>query len=84
MWLTDIKIAIIEKDSDRLDKLLEEMPNFETNEDIQEAMYLLREAAGLIYELQDKTSLSMKKMKKHMDFVNSTQAPAYSKLDIKS
>ncbi len=84
MWLTSIKIAIIEKNTDKLNLLLDEAPEFENKQDMEEAMYLLREAAELVYKLQDETSVSMKQMKKNMDFLKSTQPNTSNRLDIKS
>jgi len=84
MWLTKIKIAIVEKNSDKLNLLLDEVPKFENKQDMEEAMYLLREAAELIYTLRDETKQSMKQMKKNINFLNSTQAPALNRLDLKS
>ena len=84
MWLTNIKIAIVEKNTDKLNFLLDEAPKFENKQDMEEAMYLLREAAELVYKLQDETSVSMKQMKKNMDFLKSTQPNTSNRLDIKS
>ncbi|MEA3371345.1 MAG: hypothetical protein U9Q40_08385 [Campylobacterota bacterium] len=84
MWLTNIKIAIVEKNTDRLNNLLDEVPKFENKQDMEEAMYLLREAAELVYKLQDETTESMKQIKRNMDFLKSTEAPRTAKLDLKS
>jgi len=40
MWLTNIKIAIVEKNSDKINHLLNEVPQFENKYDMEEAMYL--------------------------------------------
>ncbi|MCK4737710.1 MAG: hypothetical protein KAT10_04050 [Sulfurimonas sp.] len=84
MWLSKLKIAIVEKDTDVLDKLLDEVPKFTDVADAKEAMYLLREASILIHTLKDETSSSIKQIKKNIDFLSSTEAPKISKLDIKS
>ena len=84
MWLNKLKIAIVEKDTDVLDKLLDEVPKFTDITDTKEAMYLLREASILIHTLKDETSSSMKQIKKNIDFLRSTEAPKISKLDIRS
>jgi len=84
MWLTNIKIAIVEKNTDKLNFLLDEAPKFENKQDMEEAMYLLREAAELVYKLQDETSISMKQMKKNMDFLKSTASKPLNTFDIKS
>ena len=84
MWLTNIKIAIVEKNVDKLDYLLDEVPQFENKYDMEEAMYLLREAAELVYTLKDVTEHSMKQMKKNINFLKSTQSPTPNKLDLRS
>ncbi|MFK5937006.1 MAG: hypothetical protein QM497_01305 [Sulfurimonas sp.] len=84
MWLTKIKIAIVEKNSEKINLLLEEVPKFESTQDIEEAMYLLKEATQLISTLKDDTKQSMIQLKKNINFLKSTQAPSANKLDIKS
>lgn len=83
MWLTNFKIAIVEKDSPKIKKLLSTMPQFEKRDEVEQAMYLLKEASKLMHKLKDETSITMKKMQKHRDFLNSTQAPQINKFDIK-
>ena len=84
MWLTSLKIAIVEKNTDKINKLLDELPQLEDKADIEQAIYLLREASELVHTLKDKTSASMKQMKKNIDFLKSTQVQTTNKLDIKS
>ena len=84
MWLTNIKIAIVEKNIDKLNLLLDEAPKFESRQDMEEGMYLLREASELIYRLKGETSASMKQMKKNIDFLNATEHKVSNRLDIKS
>ena len=84
MWLTKLKIAIIEKDTDALDKLLDQSPEFKSKKEMIEASYLLKEALEIVSALKDETSLILKKIKKNRDFLDSTQAPIATKLDIKS
>ena len=84
MWLNDFKIAIIEKDTQKIDKLLDETPKFTELKDMQEASYLMREAFELIHKLKDETGATMTQLKKNMDFLDSTQlAETQNRLDIK-
>lgn len=82
MWLTNLKIAIAEKDSAKLEKLLEESPTFSSVEQMQEALYLLKSAALLVYGLRDETALAMQQLKKNIDYMNATGASSKGKLDI--
>jgi hypothetical protein len=84
MWLNSLKIAIVEKDTEKLNKLLDNLPKLEKKEEIEEAIYLLKGANEMVSNLKDKTSASMKQMKKNMDFLNSTQSANTSRFDIKS
>lgn len=84
MWLNKLKIAVIEKNTRNINELLDDIPKLENNQDIEEALYLLREAAELIYTLKDETSLSMAKMKKNISFLRSMENAPKNKLDLKS
>jgi len=85
MWLNKLKIAIVEKDTQNIDKLIDTMPEFSNKDDAQSALYLIKEAAKLMYGLRDETAIKMKKLKKHIEFLDSTNAPIdNSRLDIKS
>jgi len=83
MWLNKLKIAIIEKNVDLLSELADNIPELTDAKDIQEAIFLLREASELVHTLKDKTSNSMKQIKKNIDFLRSTEIPTSKKLDIK-
>ncbi|OIP53448.1 MAG: hypothetical protein AUK54_08930 [Helicobacteraceae bacterium CG2_30_36_10] len=84
MWLTKLKIAIVEQNTDLIDKLLDEVPKFSNVEDAQKAMHLLREASILLHTLKDETSENMKQIKRNTSFIKSTQPQLDSKLNIKS
>jgi len=84
MWLTSLQIAIVEKNTDNIDDLVNNMPKFDNVKDMQTASYLLKEAAVIIYTLQDETKKTMNKMKKNLKFLESTQEKPTSKLDLKS
>jgi len=83
MWLDRLKIAIVEKNTDALEKILNESPKFNTKKEMIEASYLLTEALTIVTTLKDETSLILKKISKNIEFLASTQAPAITKLDIK-
>jgi hypothetical protein len=83
MWLTKLKIAIVEKNPDALNKLLDEIPQLENQKEIEEAVYLLKEATALMESLRDETKASMKQIKKNLDFLRSNDIPTSKKLDIR-
>ncbi|RLA82670.1 MAG: hypothetical protein DRG78_06555 [Epsilonproteobacteria bacterium] len=84
MWLTSLKVAIVERNTDRLNELMDDIPQLEKEEDIEQAIYLLKEATELVQKLQNETSVSMKQMKKNIDFLKSTQHRTSNRLDITS
>lgn len=83
MWLNSLKIAIIEKNTDKINELLENLPKLEDKDEIEQAIYLLREASELVHTLKDETAATMKQLKKNMDFLKSTETQKTNKLDIK-
>ncbi|PHS56716.1 MAG: hypothetical protein COB17_08395 [Sulfurimonas sp.] len=84
MWLNKLKIAIIEKDADKLEKLLEDIPNPKSINEAQEALFLLNEATDMMHILKDETSESMLKIKKNLSFIHSTQNKPKHSFEIKS
>ncbi len=84
MWLNNLKIAIVEKNTDAIDKLMDDIPKLENTDDIEEAIYLLKAATELVSGLKDETDASMKQIKTNIKFLRSTEAHSTNKLDIKS
>lgn len=84
MWLTKLKIAIIEKNTDAIAKLLDDIPQPHNLKETEEAICLLKEASELLYTLRDETENSMKKIQKNLSFLRSTDTSSSTILDIKS
>ena len=83
MWINKLQIATIERDAEAIDALMQETPKFETTKEIERAMYLLREAMELLYTLKDETALTLKQLKKNIDFLKSTQEQTHNRLDVR-
>ena len=83
MWLNKFKIALAQKDTDSLEKLLDEIPEFSDINDMKQSLYLFREATELLFSLKDETSASMRQIKKNIDFIRSTHNESSNKLDVK-
>jgi len=83
MWLTKLKIAIIEKDVKALSELITDLPQLTEKAEREEAVYLMREALELLHTLQDETASNMSKIKKNLSFLRSTEVQTSTKLDIK-
>lgn len=84
MWLNELQIAIVEQDTDKIDKLLDSMPEFDTQADIEKASYLLKAAFELMVNLKDETLGLMNQLKTNREFLKSAQTSQDYKLDIKS
>jgi hypothetical protein len=84
MWLNKLKVAIVQKDIDLLDSLLDDLPNLSDPKEIESAIYLLREASEILHTLKDETALSMIQIKKNIDFLRSMESDSASKFDVMS
>ena len=84
MWLNKFKIAIVSKDTEGISELLNNRPDFSDVSKMKEAMHLIKEASSLLQELKNDTSISMKQIKKNIDFLKVTQLNQSSKLDVTS
>jgi len=70
-WLNQFKIAIIDKDIQKMSELNSLMPKFETIEQIYEAQAYIKQAIQLITNQQSKLSENMAKIQKTKKFLNS-------------
>ncbi|MDF1877762.1 hypothetical protein JHD47_08025 [Sulfurimonas sp. SAG-AH-194-L11] len=84
MWIKEFQLALVLKDVEKFTKLMECVPNFTDKKEIDTLLCLVEEAKLLVEGLQDETRISMIQMKKNLNFLNATQAPHTSKLDINS
>jgi hypothetical protein len=84
MWLNQLKIAVVTQDMEQLNALLNDIPLLENPEEVKEALFLLKEATEVFTKLKSETEISMQQLKKNIDFLRSTEAPAINKLDITS
>jgi predicted translin family RNA/ssDNA-binding protein len=84
MWLNELKIAIVQKDVEHLESLLNDIPQLEDSKEIESGLYLLQEASKLMQTLQNETASSMQQIKKNLDFLNSATPNKHAKFDITS
>lgn len=82
MWLKELQIAIIEKDTQKIDELVSVPLKFDRVEDANSAIYLLAEASKLLHELKDETKQTMIQIKKNIDFLNATKERSLGNFDI--
>lgn len=84
MWLKQFKIALIEKDIEKLNNLADDLPSLQSDEEREEAVYLFNEASRLVESLKQDTADSMAQLRKNLNFLKSTQMNKSHKFDIKS
>ena len=82
MWLKELKIALIEEDVEKMDILLDNLPDLQQPKEIETALYLIKQASTLVENFRDETFVSMTQMQKSINFLKSTQAPNINKFDI--
>ena len=82
MWLNQLKIAIIEKNIEQIEELMQNVPQLSRAKDIDAAICLIDEAKNLVTQLRDETQASMIQMKKNIDFLKVTQENKTSSFDI--
>jgi hypothetical protein len=83
MWINKFKIAIANKETEVINELLNEVPEFTKLEDSKTALFLMREAIELLYTLQDEASSSMTKIKNNINFLQSSLSDSTGRLNIK-
>ena len=83
MWLTKLKTALILEEIEQLSSLLDEMPTFETLEEMEEASYLLVQTKALLEKHQIETGQMLRHLKNSLDFLKSTQTEPPSSLNLK-
>ncbi len=84
MWLNQLKVAVVQRDTELLSSLLDDIPTLEDAQDIETAIYLLQEATTIMQQLKDETAVSMKQIKKNIDYLNSSVADQKSQFDVTS
>ena len=83
-WGDRLKVAIVTKNPEQISELIEQIPRFEDVEEMQNALYLIKEAYIVMQELKEKTLVQMRQIKKNIDFLESTSPQQKNSLDISS
>ncbi|MCX6073483.1 MAG: hypothetical protein NTY39_04110 [Campylobacterales bacterium] len=83
MWLKEFKKALILKDFDTLDSLIDQMPSMESLAQMEEASYLFQNARVLIESEQVATLRAMQQLKNTLDFLKATENSISPTINIK-
>lgn len=83
MWLTKLKTALVLEEIDQISVLLDEMPQFDTIAQMEEAAFLLHQSKILIEGKKVQTAQTLLQLKNTLDFLKSTQIQSSSSLNLK-
>jgi len=83
MWLTKLKTALVLEEIDRISILLDEMPQFDTIAQMEEAAFLLQQSKILLEGKKVQTAQTLQQLKNTLDFLKSTQIQSSSSLNLK-
>ena len=73
-WLDDFKRALIEKDFETIEKLVENIPHFEEVEEQKLVLSLIQEAKREVQKEKDQALKEMQKIQKSKKYINREQA----------
>ncbi len=77
-WLDDFKAAIIEKDFERIEQLLSQMPDFKSINELKTGVALINEAKKLLIAEQKVLRENMEKIKKSREFLKNESRHSFS------
>lgn len=83
MWLTKLKTALVLGQLDRIASLINEMPIFDTLEEMEQAYYLLQNVKIFLEEGKAETSQILHQLKNTINFLQSTQTDQPASLNLK-
>jgi len=83
LWLNDLKKAIILQDTQKLESLIDQMPNFSALADMEEAAYLLLSAKTFLESERSQALHSLSQLKNTIDFLKATENITASSINLK-
>lgn len=69
-WISALKLAVINKDFDKIEELSKDVPQFETLNESQEALALIEQVNVLLKNEKEKILSQMQKLKKTKEYLN--------------
>jgi len=83
MWLNKLKTSLVLEDIETISNLLDEMPQFETLSQMEEATYLLVQCKAILELRKSETGYVLHQLKSTIDFIKSTQTDPSHSLNLK-
>jgi len=81
-WLKDFKIAIIEKDFNKIEQMINDIPKFDTLEENQEALSLVKQANEITLQQREMILKEMQRVKNIKKFLTENQYEKKGEFDI--
>jgi len=70
-WINNLKIAIIEKDENKIEEIISTLPAFNSTQQMNEAAYMMKEAHEFLIKQKDILASKLLKIKKQKEYLNS-------------
>ena len=83
MWLSKLKTALVLEEIEHLSALLDEMPQFDTIEQMEEAAFILQQSKTLLEQKKIQTAQTLQQLKNSLDFLKSTETQQAHSLNLK-
>lgn len=83
MWLTKLKTALVLEEIECISTLLDEMPQFDSIEQMEEAAFLLQQSKILLEQKKIQTAQTLQHLKNSIDFLKSTETQQAHSLNLK-
>ncbi len=81
-WANKLTVAIATQNTKQIEELTHTLPEFSNLEEMQEALYLIKEAYSVMQKLKDETARQLQQIKKNIDFLESTSPRQKNRLDV--
>lgn len=70
-WVKELKIALLEENELKMESLIEELPEFDSLEQMKEAAFMMQEVYTYLNNKKNDYASKLVKIKKHKEFLNS-------------
>lgn len=68
-WLNELKVAYLNKDDDKINTLLDNLPAFKTRDEMLEALAIMEQITEYANTQKEKLNVEMRKLKQMKNFV---------------
>ena len=80
LWIKELKIALLEEDELKIESLIDDLPQFDSIEQMKEAAFMMQEVHNFLNQEKGSYASKLVKLKKQKEFLNTT-VKKYSSFD---